>query len=65
MNWFIVYLYLVEATLTSFSGLTSLPVARQDLVETRHVLTDWQLNAAVAAGRNAPGPNRLDPTGAL
>jgi chromate transporter len=59
MNCFILYLYLVKATLTSFSGLTSLPVVRQDLVETRHVLTDWQLNAAVAAGRTAPGPNGL------
>ena len=59
MNCFILYLYLVKATLTSFSGLTSLPVVRQDLVETRRVLTDWQLNAAVAAGRTAPGPNGL------
>lgn len=59
MNCFILYLYLLKATLTSFSGLTSLPVVRQDLVETRHVLTDWQLNAAVAAGRTAPGPNGL------
>jgi len=59
MNCFMLYLYLVKATLTSFSGLTSLPVVRHDLVETRHVLTDWQLNAAVAAGRTAPGPNGL------
>jgi chromate transporter len=59
MNALVLYLYLVKATLTSFSGLTSLPVVRQDLVETRHVLTDWQLNAAVAAGRTAPGPNGL------
>lgn len=59
MNCVLLYLYLVKATLTSFSGLTSLPVVRQDLVETRHVLTDWQLNAAVAAGRTAPGPNGL------
>jgi chromate transporter len=59
MNCFVLYLYLVKATLTSFSGLTSLPVVRQDLVQTRHVLTDWQLNAAVAAGRTAPGPNGL------
>jgi chromate transporter len=59
MNPIILYLYLVKATLTSFSGLTSLPVVRQDLVETRHVLSDWQLNAAVAAGRTAPGPNGL------
>lgn len=59
MNCLVLYLYLVKATLTSFSGLTSLPVVRHDLVETRHVLTDLQLNAAVAAGRTAPGPNGL------
>lgn len=59
MNGFVLYFYLVKATLTSFSGITSLPVVRHDLVETRHVLTDWQLNAAVAAGRTAPGPNGL------
>jgi len=59
MNALVLYLYLVKATLTSFSGLTSLPVVRHDLVETKHVLTDWQLNAAVAAGRTAPGPNGL------
>lgn len=59
MNCFVLYLYLVKATLSSFSGLTSLPVVRHDLVETRHALTDWQLNAAVAAGRTAPGPNGL------
>ncbi|MDQ2900249.1 MAG: chromate transporter [Acidobacteriota bacterium] len=59
MNPFLLYLLLAKATLTSFSGLTSLPVVRRDLVETRHVLTDRQLNAAVAAGRTAPGPNGL------
>ncbi len=59
MNPFLLYLFLVKATLTSFSGMTSLPVVRRDLVETHHVLTDRQLNAAVAAGRTAPGPNGL------
>jgi len=32
---------------------------RHDLVERYGVLTDRQLNAAVAAGRTAPGPNGL------
>ncbi len=59
MNPFILYLLLAKATLTSFSGLTSLPVVREDLVERRRVLTDRQLNAAVAAGRTVPGPNGL------
>ena len=59
MNLLLLYLLLTKATLTSFSGLTSLPLVRHDLVERHHVLTDRQLNAAVAAGRTAPGPNGL------
>ncbi|MBZ5585679.1 MAG: chromate transporter [Acidobacteriia bacterium] len=54
-----IYLLLLKATLTSFSGLTSLPVVRHDFVETRHALTDRQLNAAVAVGRTTPGPYGL------
>jgi chromate transporter len=59
MNVLLLYLLLAKATLTSFSGVTSIPVIRHDLVENRHVLTDRQLNAAVAAGQAAPGPNGL------
>ena len=59
MNLLLLYLLLLKATATSFSGLTSLPVVRNDMVERYHVLTDRQLNAAVAAGRTAPGPNGL------
>jgi chromate transporter len=59
MSLLLLYLLLLKATATSFSGLTSLPVVRHDLVENRRVLTDRQLNAAVAAGRTAPGPNGL------
>jgi chromate transporter len=33
-----------------------LPVVRHDLVERYHVITDRQLQAAVAAGRATPGP---------
>lgn len=56
MNLVILYLLLVKATLTSFSGLASLPMVRNDFVVRRHVLTDRQLNTAVAAGRIGPGP---------
>jgi chromate transporter len=56
MNVFIVYLLLLKATLTSFSGLASLPMVRNDFVVRYHVLTDRQLNTAVAAGRVGPGP---------
>ena len=59
MNLILLYLLLLKATATSFSGLTSLPVVRHDLVDNRHVLTDRELNAAVVAGRTAPGPNGL------
>ena len=59
MNLILLYLLLLKATATSFSGLTSLPVVRRDFVENRRVLTDRQLNAAVTAGRTAPGPNGL------
>jgi chromate transporter len=56
MNLVVLYLLLVKATLTSFSGLASLPVVRTDFVVRRHVLTDRQLNTAVAASRIGPGP---------
>jgi len=59
MNIFVLYLLLLKATLTSFSGLASLPMVRADLVADRHVLTDRQLNTAVVAGRTGPGPNGL------
>ena len=56
MNVFLLYLLLVKATCTTFSGLASLPIIRADLVERHHVLTDEQLNTAVVAGRSGPGP---------
>jgi len=59
MNIIVLYLLLLKATVTSFSGLTSLPVVRNDFVVHRQVLTDRQLSAAVAAGRSVPGPNGL------
>lgn len=59
MNIFILYLLLLKATVTSFSGLGSLPLIRQDLVVTRQMITDAQLYAAVAVGRTTPGPAGL------
>lgn len=56
MNFFILYLLLLKALLMSFTGLTSLPIIRDDFVVNRHVLTDHQLNTAVVAGRAGPGP---------
>lgn len=50
------YLILLKATLSSFSGLAGLPIIRNDLVVQRHMLTDRELNQAVAIGRVTPGP---------
>jgi len=59
MNLFLLYLLLFKAVVTSFSGMASLPVVRNDFVVTRHILTDRQLNTAIVAGRTGPGPNGL------
>ena len=59
MNIVLIYLLLLKATLTSFSVMAALPVVRGDFVLRYHLLTDRQLNTAVAAGRLGPGPNGL------
>jgi chromate transporter len=59
MNLFAIYFLLLKASLTSFSGLGSLPMVRQDFVVERQALTDHQLNTAVVAGRTGPGPYGL------
>lgn len=50
------YLLFLKATLTAFSGPTTLPVIRQDFVAVNRTITDRQLNTAVAIGRVTPGP---------
>ena len=59
MNLFVLYLLLLKASVTSFSGLGSLPMVRNDFVVERHLMTDHQLNTAVVAGRTGPGPYGL------
>lgn len=59
MNFLIVYLLLLKATLSSFSGLAALPIVRHDFVLKRHLLTDHQLNTALLVGRSTPGPKGL------
>lgn len=59
MNPLIIYLLLVKSTLTSFSGMGSLPIVRQEFVVQRHLITDRQLSTAVAVGRAGPGPHGL------
>lgn len=56
MSIILLYLLLTKATITSFSGLASLPVIREDLVVHRHLLTDAQLDTAVVVSRTTPGP---------
>jgi len=56
VNVFTLYLILLKATITTFSGLASLPLVRDELVLHRHVLTDEQLNTAVVVSRTTPGP---------
>src|SRR5260370_15646853 len=59
MNILLLYLLLLKATLTSFSGLAPLPMVRPDLVEGYAILRARPLTAAVAAGQMGPGPMAL------
>ena len=57
MKLLLVYGLLLKATLTSFSGLSTLPIVREDFVVNHRLMTDYELNVAVTAGRSGPGPN--------
>jgi len=59
MKFALLYVLLLKATATSFGGLSSIPVLREDFVVRHHLLTDRELNVAVTAGRAGPGPNGL------
>lgn len=59
MNTFVLYLLLLKAILTTFSGLASVPIVRNDLVLHRHVLSDRELNTSLAITRTTPGPMGL------
>jgi chromate transporter len=52
----ILFLLLLKGTATSFAGLASLPVIRDELVVKRHLVTDDQLNASFVITRSTPGP---------
>ncbi|MCS7023992.1 MAG: chromate transporter [Bryobacteraceae bacterium] len=56
MKLVLLYFLLLKATITSFSGLGSLPMIHSDLVIKHRILTERQLHTAVAAGRSGPGP---------
>ena len=56
MKLVVLYLLFLKGTVTSFAGLASLPVIRDELVIKRHFVTDEALNAAVVVTRTTPGP---------
>jgi chromate transporter len=53
----LLYVLLLKATVTTFSGTATLPVVREDFVVRHRLLTDRELNLAFTAGRSGPGPN--------
>ena len=55
MTTWALFAILMKATFLSFSGFGSLPLLRDELVTQRHVLTDDDLNRAVAVARVTPG----------
>jgi chromate transporter len=59
MSVLLLYLLLLKATLTTFSGMSSLPLVHADFVDKYKVLSSQELNRAVAVSRMAPGPNGL------
>ena len=56
MSALVLYLLLLKATASSFSGFASVPIVREDFVVRRAVLTDQQLNNAIAISQASPGP---------
>jgi chromate transporter len=56
MKVLLLYMLLLKATISTFSGLASLPVLRNELVLRRHLVTDQQLNIAIVVTRTTPGP---------
>lgn len=56
MTLWALYMLLLKATATSFTGLASLPVVRQELVVKHKTVTDVELDTAVALSRVTPGP---------
>lgn len=56
MSTLMLYVLLLRATVMSFSGFASVPLIREDLVVNRAVLSDEQLNSAIAISQASPGP---------
>lgn len=56
MSTLMLYVLLLRSTVMSFSGFASVPLIREDLVVNRAVLSDEQLNSAIAISQASPGP---------
>lgn len=56
MRLLLLFFSLLKGTITSFAGLASLPVIREELVVNHGFLSDHELNAAVVLTRSTPGP---------
>jgi chromate transporter len=56
VNAVVLYFLVLRATALSFSGFASVPLIREDLVVQRAVLSDEQLNTAIAISQASPGP---------
>ncbi len=52
----LLYWLLLQSVLSSFTGLSSLPIIHHAFVTERDWIDDRQLNAAVMIGRSTPGP---------
>ena len=59
MSVLALYLVLLKATITSFSGFGSLPQVREDLVVRRQIVSDDALSKSVLVARTTPGPMGL------
>ena len=56
MNAVLLYFLMLRASALSFSGFASVPLIREDLVIQRGVLSDEELNSAIAISQASPGP---------
>jgi chromate transporter len=56
MTAFALYWLFLRVVLLSFSGFATVPLLREALVLQRGILTDTQLNDAIAISQSSPGP---------
>ena len=56
MSAVLLFFLFLRATALSFSGFASVPLIREDLVVQRQILTDEELNTAIAISQASPGP---------